>query len=663
MDSQDATSFCDSGFFKSLVENSIDCVNILDRSGRLRFVNRHGLELMEIADFAQFQDRPWIELWPEEEAGPVSAALATALAGGSVRLTANCPTINGRPKTWDVVITPLCDDAGAMVGVIAVSRDITAITLERQAIRDRDRDMRRQAAMLRSAGRVAGLGGWEVDRRTGKMFLSAELCSLLQQPPRAPMDIEVALNLCAPEHRETARAGFLGSLDDGGRIAFETQMLLPRGGAIWLRVLGEHAYENGECVAFRGAAQDITEERAARARLEQSERAANESSAAKTAFLATMGHEIRTPLNGVLGMAQAMARDALDDVQRRRLDVISEAGATLLGLLNDLLDVSKMEAGCLELEDGAVDFQVVVRGVHDAMTMLAAGKDLALTFDLCPTIHGLWRGDPGRIRQILNNLVSNAVKFTPRGWVHVSITQSDGDIVLRIADTGPGIPDDLAPRLFQKFAQADASTTRKFGGSGLGLSICRELVELMGGVITAESRPQAGALFSVRLPLVRVTEPQAAAPAAVDTVLAPDRPLRILAAEDNAMNQLVLKTLLAQVGIEPTVVADGQLALAAWRETDWDLILMDVQMPVMDGPSATRAIRADEAAMGRGRTPILALTANAMAHQVQGYLDCGMDAVVAKPIAFGSLLAAMQAALDDAADTADAADQTAAIAL
>ena len=241
----------------------------------------------------------------------------------------------------------------------------------------------------------------------------------------------------------------------------------------------------------------------------------------------------------------------------------------------------------------------------------------------------------------------------------MALARSDEAVRVTVSDSGVGIEAEVLSRLFGKFEQADASTTRRYGGAGLGLSICRELAELMGGTIAAQSETGLGATFTVSLPLPwlgEATEPAEAEPAAAD--FTPVRPLRVLAAEDNAVNQLVLKTLLAQVGVEPVMVADGRAAVEAWAREPWDLILMDVQMPVMDGPSAARAIRAAEAGSGRGRTPIVALTANAMSYQVAEYAAAGMDGHVAKPIEAAQLYAALQRAYGS--DEADAMDAVAA---
>jgi CheY-like chemotaxis protein len=349
-------------------------------------------------------------------------------------------------------------------------------------------------------------------------------------------------------------------------------------------------------------------------------------------------------------MAQAMAADPLTAIQQERLDVIRQSGEALLAILNDVLDLSKIEAGRFELEDVEFDLESLARGAHSAFTALANKQGLSFSLTLAERARGAYRGDPTRIRQVLYNLISNALKFTDAGEVRVDADYDAGRLVLAVTDTGIGIPADRLEALFEKFVQVDASTTRRFGGTGLGLAICRRLAELMGGGITVESEVGRGTRFEVTLSLARVERPALGVidplGAAAEAEACDVASLRVLAAEDNSVNQLVLRTLLAQVGIEPEVVENGEQALAAWRRQAWDVILMDLQMPVMDGAAATRQIRQEEAASGRPRTPIIALTANAMAHQIQSYLACGMDGHVAKPVEAGRLFAALAQLVD-----------------
>jgi len=364
---------------------------------------------------------------------------------------------------------------------------------------------------------------------------------------------------------------------------------------------------------------------------------------AKSQFLANMSHEIRTPLNGVLGMAQVMERSDLGAPHREHLKIIRHSGETLLAILNDVLDLSKIEAGHLELDDHVFDLARTVAAACKPFVLLADQKDVAFAIDITPDALGGWRGDSVRLRQILSNLASNAVKFTHEGAISLRVATSDGALTFVLTDTGIGIARDRIADLFEKFVQADSSTTRRFGGTGLGLAISRELVERMGGTLRMDSAPGKGSTFVFRLPLVRAELAEGAAAAAGEDDI---RRLRILAAEDNPTNQVILRALLEPLEVELRTVADGQQALEAWRDETFDLILMDVQMPVMNGVEATRAIRARERAERLPPTPILALSANVMSHQVREYELAGMDGVVAKPVDAGQLIAAIAAAVD-----------------
>jgi two-component system, sensor histidine kinase len=368
----------------------------------------------------------------------------------------------------------------------------------------------------------------------------------------------------------------------------------------------------------------------------------------KTQFLANMSHEIRTPLNGVLAMAEVMALGQLDQVQRDRLDVIRRSGGLLLAVLNDVLDLSKIEAGKLALFEEDFDVEIAVEQARENFEMMARAKGLGFDIEVADEAKGWWRGDSDRLRQIVGNLLSNAVKFTPQGSVSARVDVSAaGDLKIVVRDTGVGISPEKLPTLFEKFTQADNSATRRFGGTGLGLAICRELTQMMGGSIDVESLEGAGSTFTVELPLARgkPASLQAAEPAQTSE----DGDLRLLAAEDNPTNQQVLAAVLGSLGIEVHIVPDGKEAVEAWRTGAYDLILMDIQMPVMDGITAASTIREQEKLSGRRRTPIVALTANALTHQVEEYLAVGMDAHVAKPIEIAKLYDAISTVLHAAA--------------
>ena len=385
--------------------------------------------------------------------------------------------------------------------------------------------------------------------------------------------------------------------------------------------------------------------------LEGARDAANAANTLKTQFLANMSHEIRTPLNGVLAMAEVMSMGELADVQRGRLDVIRQSGGLLLAVLNDVLDLSKIEAGKLALLADDFDLEPALAGAAETYGVMARNKGLGFRLEVAPEAKGWWRGDADRIRQVVGNLLSNAVKFTAIGQVAAKVEPGpDGGLRITVSDTGVGIAADKLPTLFEKFTQADNSATRRFGGTGLGLAICRELTQMMGGSIDVYSHEGRGSTFTADLPLDRA-ESLAAKPS-VPADAAPHAEhgaLRVLAAEDNVTNQQVLTAVMDSLGIGVDIVQDGAQAVQAWRDGDYDLILMDIQMPGMDGIAAAREIRAIERHDGRRRTPIVALTANALTHQVEEYLAAGMDDHVAKPIEIAKLYEAMSDALTTAA--------------
>ncbi len=383
--------------------------------------------------------------------------------------------------------------------------------------------------------------------------------------------------------------------------------------------------------------------------LESARDAANAANVLKTQFLANMSHEIRTPLNGVLAMAEVMSIGELGDVQRERLGIIRQSGNLLLTVLNDVLDLSKIEAGKLSLMAEDFDLATTLHPSADTFQVLAQNKGLAFRFKINDAAQGWWRGDADRLRQIIGNLLSNAVKFTPQGLVEaiVDVDPQSNALRLMVRDSGIGIAPEKLPALFEKFTQADNSATRRFGGTGLGLAICRELTQLMGGSINVESREGHGSTFTVELPLIRG---EASVSAQVEpTPYNDQRNIRLLAAEDNPTNQHVLATVMDSLGIDIDIVGDGRQAVEAWRVGGHDLILMDIQMPVMGGIEAASEIRACEIAEERKRIPIIALTANALTHQVDDYISAGMDGHVAKPIEIAKLYEAISAALTAAA--------------
>ena len=381
-------------------------------------------------------------------------------------------------------------------------------------------------------------------------------------------------------------------------------------------------------------------------RLKAAQERAEAANRAKSEFLANMSHEIRTPLNGVVSMADALSRRDLDSSAHQMVDLIRSSGATLGRLLTDILDSAKIEAGQVALEATVFDLKHTVNDIALLWRSRAEDEGLALVFELDPAAPKWVEGDAVRLRQILTNLVSNALKFTDHGTVTLSVTAAGGDrIGFAVRDTGIGFDAEQKARIFQRFQQADGSITRRFGGTGLGLAISTALVDLMGGALDCDSVPGEGSVFAFEIDLPRA-EPAVAVPVSAAAVAEiAGLPLRVLLADDHPANRKVIEIMLAATAMELVAVENGSEALDALMGGEFDLVLMDMQMPVMDGLTATKAIRAFEASQGRDRTAILMLTANAMAEHVSQSLAAGADGHLTKPITLTALFAAMNEAL------------------
>jgi signal transduction histidine kinase/ActR/RegA family two-component response regulator len=373
--------------------------------------------------------------------------------------------------------------------------------------------------------------------------------------------------------------------------------------------------------------------------LEAARAEALDASRAKSAFLAMMSHELRTPMNGVLGMAHALAATKLSRQQGDYLDMIVQSGDGLMAVLNDILDLSKIEAGKLELETVSFDIDKLGRQIFLMWSETARLKGLELALEIDPATPAWLAGDPVRVRQILLNLISNALKFTEQGGVNVRIAPViPHGVEIIVADTGVGMRQDQQAKLFQPFAQAEASTTRRFGGTGLGLSICRQLAEMMGGAISVISEPGQGSTFRVLLPLSPGPAPLQAETQG-EIVSLEGR--RILVVDDNRVNQAVATAILEAAGALVTVADDGQEGLDKLRGGGFDVVLMDVHMPRMDGIEALGRIRAGHA--GRADMPVIALTADAMSGEGERLVDLGFDDAQPKPIQPAELLYAVAA--------------------
>ncbi|MCC5955607.1 MAG: response regulator [Natronohydrobacter sp.] len=376
-------------------------------------------------------------------------------------------------------------------------------------------------------------------------------------------------------------------------------------------------------------------------------RRANET---KSNFLANMSHEMRTPLNGILGISSILSDSVTEPEHKRMIAILQDSGNLLMSIINDLLDMTKIEADALELEDIPFCLASLARRIEEVHTLRASEKHLSFSVRLHDSLRKERLGDPHRLMQIIHNLVSNAIKFTRHGFVCVTLRATDPEtIVLQVDDSGIGMSGEQQARIFEPFTQADSSISRRFGGTGLGMSIVKRLVEMMRGTLEIDSMPGAGCRITLTLPLP--VADKSATPLLLDQAATPFRDLtelRVLAADDNRTNQMILGMMLGQLGAQVTMADDGLCALDLYRQGQYDLLLLDISMPRLDGVTLLKTLREIENSEGRPHVPALAFTANAMTHQVESYLAAGFDGCLTKPLTLQKLREALQRLTDSA---------------
>jgi PAS domain S-box-containing protein len=549
--------------------------------------------------------------------------------------------VGGRWTVWRATFQTM-PRPGGVFALKGISEDITELVRARDAARKGELQMKKaqreayaNSQRLGVALEAAQAGVYEIDHVAKTFWASPEFVTITGQ---SDATYEEATKLKFPGFhpddlpyvRESFRTLQTGQARAG---SFEARIIRADGETRWIRV-SHHLKvgKGGRWLKAVGLIQDFDERKRQEIALLEAQRAAEAAGEAKAAFLANMSHEIRTPMNGVMGVLHLLKAEKLTEEGRHMLDEALSCGNMLAELLNDVIDFSKIEAGRLELACEPVDPKLLVEGVVRLLKPIAEGKGLTVMLDVDAGL-GWVQADPVRLRQALFNLVGNAVKFTERGSVKVRCcAPSPGKLRFDVIDTGVGIPAEVQDRVFQRFDQGDASTTRKFGGSGLGLAITQKLAEMMSGAVGFSSEEGLGSTFWLEV----AAEPADAVAPTSDTLEPVLEGLRVLVVEDNATNRMIATKLLESMGADVATAADGYLGVEAAAQGGFHLILMDVQMPGIDGLEATRRIRAlgGEAA----QTPVVALTANVLAHQRRAYLDAGMDGVVGKPISPGTLL-------------------------
>ncbi len=612
--------------FLSIAEASQDCIWLLTPDGRVEYMNGRGRALVG-AEGSGGPLQTWKTLWPEESRFSLERAVRTGATGQVAKFRAFFPGALQARRYWDTVVSPVLAEDGSVVRLFATSRDVTAevetcafldsvIQLLPSPLTVKNVDDGRYILINRAAEDVLDVSADEALGKRASEILSPSMAESMAAAERA-----VA---ASGEMRVLEQAVLSPGADTPRHFVFKTRATFDDVGPRHLITLGE----------------DVTERRAAAESLRTALVAAEQASEAKSAFLANISHEIRTPLNGIIAGADLLAADILGDRSRRLVDIILASSDSLNRLLSDILDLARAEAGEVGIEQAVFHAGDVIRSVAALTQLRAAAKGIALEVCVSPEMDGPAVGDSVRLRQVLANLLENAVKFTDHGGVQLTAARTpDGWARFCVVDTGIGFDPAAKERVFGRFRQADETATRRYGGSGLGLAIAREIVTRMGGSLDCDSTPGSGSAFWFEVPLPQQTDTESSDHPAGAPALRTN--MRVLLADDHPTNRTLVELMLAD-DADIVSVEDGLQAVDAFSNGAFELVLMDIQMPVMDGLTAVRRIRDLEVQAGRAPTPIVMITANARPEDVAASRAAGADRHLQKPITAHALFTAIE---------------------
>ena len=619
-------------------------LGMTDRDLRYLYVNDQWVEEKGVpADEAI--GRTMAELFPASYP-MLEETYLRCLAGETISTQRVLVPSTRRPDRWlRATICPWHDAAGEIGGMISMSHDVSDVI---GGLKLAERAKQR----LELALDIAEVLVYEMDYRRKTLTVDGAADtffggSLTYDDVAEDMWVSVH-----PDDRAAAKLLWEAHLKTGEPFRTEYRMNTSSDREVWAFSAAELLRdEDGRITGVLGVLENITSRKTVEAATALARDLAEAANRAKSEFLANMSHEIRTPLNGVMGVASALARTALTPAQAEMVGLIETSGQTLEAILADVLDLARIESGRLELKPEPFDLGACLRSAAALFQPGARDKGLAFTLAIDEAAAGAFVGDAVRLRQIVCNLLSNAIKFTSRGEIRLeAVVNAAGAVVIAVNDTGIGFGQDVKDRLFERFEQADGSITRRFGGTGLGLAISRALAEAMGGSLEALSAPGVGSCFTLTVALAPFAGSLPDRDADGAALQAADRAPRVLLAEDHPINRKVVELLFDGTGVELTSVENGAEAVAAASGEAFDLILMDMQMPVMDGLTAIRAIRASEAAGGRPARPIWALSANALPEHVAASMAAGANGHLSKPVSAEALFTVLETACAMATD-------------